>query len=106
MNITKMYYDAFANEYTLEREEIAPPERYLETLRGDDIYIEKWSIGNGLFIDVAYSQYDVDNWYVNKIRHSQEQKHNCILSHMMRWTIPAVKFDEYVKRFGLEDNDE
>ena len=101
--ITKMYYDEFANEYTLEREETAPPERYLETLRGDDVYIENWSIGNGLFIEVAYSQYDVDNRYVNRIRHSQEQTYNCRLSRMIRWTIPAVKFDEYVERFGLEE---
>lgn len=98
-----MYYDDFANEYTLDKEPTAPPERYLETLRGNDNYIEKWSIGNGLFIDVAYSQYAVDNRYVNRIRHFQEQTHNCLLSTMVSWTIPDKKFDEYVERFGLSD---
>ena len=38
-----MYYDSFSNEYVMEPDEIAPPERYAKTLRGTNgIYIDSW----------------------------------------------------------------
>lgn len=42
----KIYYDQFTNEYTTEKDIIAPPERYLTTFRGDNNYAERWKVRN------------------------------------------------------------
>ena len=39
---------------------------------------------------------------VNKHRYSLAEENHVELVRMVRWTIPADKFDEYVEMFGLE----
>lgn len=102
-----IYYDKFTNEYTRERDEIAPPERYLKTLRGTDgIYIETWVVNNNenTLLNVAYTEMDLELGMVNKIRRSMENENNCKLSYMLRWSIPQKLFDKYVEQFNLTTN--
>ena len=41
--ITEMYYDTFAEDYTLHTDPYDPPERYIKILRMDDaFYVEHW----------------------------------------------------------------
>lgn len=111
--LNSMYYDNFANEYTTEKDPFAPPERYLPTYRGDGNYVEKWKVRNpnniaavNLYLDVAYSPLDIEYHMVNKRRYSLAEENHVELVRMVRRTIPADKFDEYVERFGLEkEND-
>lgn len=103
-----MYYDEFTNEYTLEREKNAPPERYLLTHRGLYSYKECWKTTSGI-LNIGYVQELLDKptvgaaKAVNIIRQHHAKKNNCTLLSMLSWTIPAAKFDEYAKRFGLEE---
>lgn len=110
--ITKMYYDQFAGEYTLETQPTAPPERYLKVFRGNTTYKEKWRVGRlgcsppslyfeALYLDVAYTELEVEYYQVVQLRLSLAKKNNVELFSMDSWTIPAVKFDEYVRRYGL-----
>ena len=99
----KMYYDKFANKYTLNKEAIAPPERYLVTLKGngDDIYIETYQNSQGERLDVAYCKDDVKEDRVNDIRFEQFKRHNYEWQKaiMIRWIIPSDLFDNYWERF-------
>ena len=99
----KIYYDSFANEYTLNKEAITPPERYLVTLKGngDDIYIETYQNSQGERLDVAYCKDDVKENRVNDIRFEQFKRHNYEWQRatMIRWVIPSDLFDEYWDRF-------
>ena len=103
--IRYMYYDYFTNEYCRPSKKelgIAPPERYLRTLPncGGDYYVEHWSISGsplGNRLDVCYR----DPEYANTIRHELEERNDCTLQYIIWWEIPASKFNEYAKRFGL-----
>lgn len=101
--LKRMYYDDFMNEYCLEKEINAPPERYLPTYRGDDIYIETYEC-DGLMLDIAYTELDLENHLVNRIRFSVAKEHNYpfATARMVKWVIPSKLFDKYVKDYGLE----
>lgn len=107
--ITKMYYDAFANEYVLNdvvnREITAPPERFIPTYRGDSIYIERWIVDSneGDRLDIAFTAEEY-RMGCDKIRYAQAKNHNCKLVQLLSWTIPAHLFDKYVER-KKETND-
>ena len=99
-----MYYDNFENVYCLPSEEdlgIAPPERYLRTIRNpSEYYTEHWEVSGtskGNRLDVCYS----DPKYANSERFRLAKLNDCSLSYIRWWEIPASKFDEYAKRFGL-----
>ena len=107
--ITTMYYDAFANEYCLPSQEelnMGPPERYIKTHKGDDLYIEHWIVSGsrlGDRLDIAYRMEDYrSREEVTRIKRMTQVQHGIRLSQLISWTIPAVKFDEYVEMFGLD----
>lgn len=106
--IDRMYYDSFANEYCSVKDAesemgVAPPERFLLTLRGIDEYVECYEC-NGLRLGIAYTEEAIRHGLVNRIRFSEAERHGFPFStaRMIRWTIPAKKFDEYAERFGIE----
>lgn len=97
--LNTIYYDYFANEYCLpeDRENTAPPERYLKTIRNsEEYYIERWMNNYCRQIIVKYS----DPRQVNDERFKIANPND--FQYMIEWEIPASKFDEYVKRFGLK----
>ena len=112
--VDRMYYDSFANEYCsvedVEKEMgVAPPERFLLTLRGvdnSDEYVECYEC-NGLLLSIAYTEEDIRIGLVNLIRFAEAEKHKFpfATARMIRWTIPAKKFDEYTERFGIVKGD-
>ena len=103
--ISKMLYDAFANMYVLEGDPFAPPERYIEALKGPTgIYIETWDVGDHRRLDISYT---IEEYYDTKL-HSAKfklmcEKYNCTPKKLCYFTLPKEKFDEYVKRFHLEE---
>lgn len=101
--IDAMYYDVFAEEYVKEKDPYAPPERYCFTTRGvEGIYVDHWEDKDGLCMDVAYL---ADEYYTEE--HTRKLKAMCERENfkplrLRYFTLPAEKFDEYVKQFGLE----
>ena len=114
--LTKMYWDTFGREYTLRIDEIAPPERYVTTYRGEPgIYIEQWIVSKDgveeeLRLDVAYSEIEYRNPMLHNMKLERMCKeNNCRALYLCGFVLPQEKFDEYVERFGLaeqEDEDE
>ena len=109
--IKTMYYDAFAHEYTLKKDPYAAPERYVTTHRGPHgIYIEKWRVEKGgrtdLFLDIAF----VASEYYDRICHEEKftlmcEENGCDPIELYDFTIPREKFDQYVKMFGLDEEE-
>lgn len=101
--IQKIYYDTFEYRYIKETETSAPPERYIPIYRGDvsDVYIEQWYVGNGMYLNVAYSQFEVDNHLVVPFREKISQQHRCYLMYLKSKTIPPELFNDYLS--CLED---
>ena len=106
-----MYYDEFTNEYVskekVEADVNAPPERYLLTVRGfDGVYVETYE-NNGEWLDIAYSEADLEMGLVNIIRFSEAERHEWETkfqtARIVRWSIPCSLFDEYYKRFAEVD---
>ena len=107
--ITAMYYDTFTEEYTLTKDPIAPPERYLPATRGSrGIYIESWlgtveGIEEECCLSIAYheDQYysNVHDWIMIDRFKDQHFTPKCL----RYFVIPEDKFDEYVERFGLKE---
>lgn len=105
-----IYYDTFENSYVLERDENAPPERYVRTCRGiDGMYIESWVVysdicdEDDLRLKIAFSEED----YNDKDQHDITVKHMMDMNHCkptkLRYvTIPAHRFDEIVKQLEEE----
>lgn len=100
-----IFYDWFSNEYTTEREIIAPPERYILTFRGnidgffEESYIEKGT-EKGCYI--TYSAAERDAGIVEPKRQYFFEKYGFSNPRMRHWTIPADLFDKYVKEFNLK----
>lgn len=110
--VNVIWYDSFANEYCIPSEEdfgIAPPERYLRTVRCPlgDVYVEHWECNGsslGDRIDVAcpaYRYYDKKTGIWEE-RDRAEKRHHCVLQRILWWEIPPTLFDKYVKRFNLK----
>lgn len=100
-----IFYDWFSNEYTTEREIIAPPERYILTFRGNndtdfvESYIEK---DTEKCCYIAYSAAERDAEIVEPKRQYFFEKYGFSNPRMRHWTIPADLFDKYVERFDLK----
>ena len=112
-----MYYDWFTNtyvsQYRYERDTVAPPERYLKTIRGKDTYLEHYDVskalGEDMRLDIAYSDMDVELKMVNRIRFDIAEQNRIThleLCPLLYWIIPANKFDGYYERFELWKDDE
>lgn len=106
--VDEIVYDYFKEEYRLIEEaekdiKAAPRERFLVVLRGDDIYVECYESGNKR-LGIAYSEIDVENGTVNRIRSFYAHKHDFPIgiARLIRMTIPAKKFDEIVKKLSEE----
>ena len=106
--VDTMYYDSFAEEYVLKPDPYAPPERYVMTVRGTPgIYIDHWGGEHngisGCALDIAYA---TDEYYseVHDMRYrSMCEEHGFKATHLRYFTLPEEKFDEYVERFGLDE---
>lgn len=108
MTIRKMYYDNFTNEYVKEMDQFAPPERYLSTYRGNEIYIETFEDYQGQRLDIAYDDFDVKHHLVSRTRFAVSEKYGFMLmsARMIKRTIPAELFDKYAERFGIDWSEE
>lgn len=85
--MTQLYYDTFADEVVTDIDEISPPERYIRVHCGNDVFIEKWFVGNNNFIEVAYTAFDRKNGFDYPIRRSIEENHNVRLRYITDWTV-------------------
>lgn len=100
--MTQLYYDTFSDEVVTDIDEIAPPERYIRVHCGNNVFIEKWFVGNKKFIDVAYTPFDRKNGFDYSIRRTMEEDHNVQLQYMTDWTVSE---DHYKKMEKAVYND-
>lgn len=97
----QLYYDNFDNEVVTEIDEIAPPERYIRVHCGNDVFIEKWFVGDNKFIDVAYTQFDRKNGFDNSIRRAIAENHNVQLGYITDWTVTKEHYNKMLRACGL-----
>lgn len=95
--VAEIFYDVFAKEYVLDREEIAPPERYMLIVRGTNLYIESWCVNNDPMeiLNIAFLEED----YCDPTMHSMIientcKKNDCLLTRLRYIIYPSKKFDE------------
>lgn len=98
--MTQLYYDTFADEVVTDINEFAPPERYIRVHCGSDVFIEKWSVGNGKFLNIVYTRFDREQGFVYLIRREQAEKHNVNLQFITDWTVTS---EHYKKMKGSEE---
>lgn len=110
--MTQLYWDNFADEVVTDPDTIAPPERYVRIHCGSDVFIEKWAVddNDGVYqslyhyLDIAYSQHDCENGFVNAIRRNMEERYIVHLSYMTDWTVPKEHYKKM--KDSLEDRNE
>lgn len=95
--IDQMFYDVFAKEYVLDREEIAPPERYIPIFKGTNLYIETWCVNKDPMerLNIAFFEEDYcDQTTHNMIIETTCKKNDCLLTRLRYIMYPSKKFDE------------
>ena len=93
----QLYYDNFADEVVTEIDEIAPSERYIRVHCGSDVFIEKWSVGDNKYLDIAYTPFDRKNGFEYSIRRTMEENHNVRLQYITDWTVPKEHYKKMEK---------
>lgn len=93
-----VYWDNFAERYVIDKDTIAPPERYIIIYCNDNsIYTETWSIGNSKQLSVAYTADDLIKKRADRIRNSVANQHNVSLLYMIRLGIPKKYFNKILE---------
>lgn len=100
--MSQLYYDSFADEVVTEIDEITPPERYIRVHRGCDVFIEKWCVGDGRYLDIAYTPFDRKNHFDYSIRNTMEKNHNVRLQYITDWTVPEEHYKKMLRTCGSE----
>lgn len=102
-----IYFDRFAQEYTKEKDEFAPPERYIEIYKSlGDYYKEVWrafSHGDAKSIvrlNVAYDE--IDKKYAQIIREEMANENDVVLERVLSWYVPDSVFQEISKYCGVD----
>ena len=109
---TVMYFDVRRNEYVGEKEPYTAPECYIAAFRGSKgIYIDTWNgtcedkPGQKCRLDIAYP---AEEYYDNQQHELKEkfmfEENKFTPTSLAYFTLPEEKFDEYVERFGIEDD--
>lgn len=103
MLVTRFYYDIFDDEYVLNRIENAPPERYIETVRGPNgACTENWEDGFGQCLTIAYSEEEYYNPPMYDAIYNTMCTKNMFKPRKLRYfVLPESRFDEVVRKFGL-----
>lgn len=94
-----IYFDRFTKDYTKTKEEISPPERYLEIYKSlGDYYEEVWSVifyGDKKIIAELTIAYDeIDKKYAKIIREQKAKDENVVLERQLRWYVPNNVYQE------------
>lgn len=88
----RLYWDTFADRMITEKDEFAPPERYIAYHCGEDLFIEKWYVGNNQYLEISYTEFDYENGLVGDIRKHLADRNNVKLSRLTEWTIPEKQY--------------
>ncbi len=96
-----IYWDCFAEEYCLKKDEIAPPERYMITTPTmEGTYIERWAVSeykNGNRLNIAFREdlYTGDPIFLVKARRFEFKKNECEPIQLIGVSIPRSLFEKY-----------
>lgn len=96
-----IYVDRFTNEYTKNKQDNAPSERYIEIVSNgkDDFYKEIWSCvcndGSNCRLGVSYLERDIhDEQWLKDFRETLEYQNNVRMKYIIRWYVPDHKYQE------------
>ena len=97
--IDKLYYDHFTESYVLEKDEIAPPERYTLFFRGTgELYIESWYVDHVRSKCCLNIMFNADEYNDPMLRQGvikrMCEKNRCKLVRLRHVVIPGEKIDE------------
>lgn len=94
----RIYWDSFAEKFIIDRDAVAPPERYISVYCANgSIYTETWSVGDGKQLSIAYIS---DDWHENRaeqIRCDVASQHGVSLLRMIRWGVPKEHYDKIMQ---------
>lgn len=97
-----VYLDNFANEYVLNTDIIAPPERYIKVERGKNkVFVEHWYFENGRTTSIEFDE-DTYSENARHFRDLEEFKESSKLSRMYCWEVPSNTFDMILKEIGIK----
>lgn len=96
--MTQLYYDNFTDEVVAKIDEMAPPERFIKIHCGNDVFIEKWCVGGNKRINVAYTQFDRKQGFVDSIRKTVAENHNVRLLYITDWTVTTEHYKKMKER--------
>lgn len=96
-----IYWDCFAEDYCLNKDEFAPPERYMITTPTmEGTYIERWAVSenkNGNRLSIAFTEdlYKGDPLLLAKARRFQFKRNECEPIQLIGFSIPRSLFEKY-----------
>ena len=107
-----IYYDYFAEEYVTDKDDFAPPERYIAYMKGGEgIYTEMYSVyvnGDPSFrLDFSYSEFERDNYpkLVATNRQSHFETHNVHpkSATMIAYIVPPSVYNKIIEEWELKE---
>lgn len=109
-----IYYDCFAQEYVTEKDEYAPPERYITYMKGrEGIYTERYRVyvnGDPSFrLNFSYSEFERDNLpkEVAMNRQSHFETHNVHpeSATLIAYIVPPSVYDKIIEEWKLTEEE-
>ena len=103
-----IYYDYFAEEYVTEKNDFAPPERYLAYIKGTEgVYTERFSVyASGDPLDFSYSEFEMTNYpklvAKNRLLHFEKNNIPKEATRLVAYIVPPSVYDKIVKEWELE----
>lgn len=106
----RMYYDKYESKYISVEERksekygYAPPERFIEVIKGNSIYEEIYSNEKGKKLTIAYTNNDVLYCLVNRKREEISKDNDFDLNNALleTWVIPRDNFEDYVQYYQIK----
>lgn len=109
-----IYYDCFAQEYVVEKDEYAPPERYIAYSEGSEgIYTERYSVyvnGDPSFrLNFSYSEFERDNFPKVIAMHRQNyfEKHNVHPkgASLIAYIVPPSVYNKIIEEWKFNEKE-
>ena len=92
------------DEVTLNVNFLAPELYYEFGENHSNFYKETWYVGNGRYLDFAFSEKDLELGTVKEQRDCHFKYHNAEPVFLKRFLVPPKKFEEVLKYYGYDED--
>ena len=109
-----IYYDYFEEEYVTEKDEYAPPERYLGYMKGrEGIYTERYRLFvNGYtpsLFDFSYTEFERDNFpkavAINRQCHFEKHNVHPKSAVLIAYIVPPSVYNKIIEEWKLTEKE-